>query len=103
MFTQVQIVDQELPWSFSPPSQTTISELRLSVRARKGVVRALRERGLLPDTGSFQYRQVETLDVDVLCRLTEDDLLEQRSFGITSLNEVKKRLALSGRSLTEGR
>jgi DNA-directed RNA polymerase subunit alpha len=58
-----------------------ISELNLSVRARKCMVRL----GLAT--------------VGELVRRTGDDLLECKNFGVTSLNEVREKLAVHGLKL----
>ena len=58
-----------------------ISELNLSVRARKCMVRL----GLTT--------------IGELVRRTGDDLLECKNFGVTSLNEVREKLTLVGLKL----
>ena len=58
-----------------------ISELNLSVRARKCMIRL----GLNT--------------VGELLRKTGDDLLECKNFGVTSLNEVREKLVLKGLKL----
>jgi DNA-directed RNA polymerase subunit alpha len=58
-----------------------ISDLNLSVRARKCMVRL----GLN--------------SIGELVRRTGDDLLECKNFGVTSLNEVREKLALHGMKL----
>ena len=58
-----------------------ISDLNLSVRARKAMVRL----GLVT--------------LGDLCRKTGDDLLECKNFGVTSLNEVRERLTAIGLKL----
>ena len=58
-----------------------ISELNLSVRARKCMARL----GL----GS----------INELCRKTGDDLLECKNFGVTSLTEVREKLDVLGLKL----
>ena len=59
----------------------SISELNLSVRARKCMIR---------------------LGINVmgeLLRRTGDDLLECKNFGVTSLNEVREKLTVMGLKL----
>ena len=58
-----------------------ISELNLSVRARKCMIRLA----------------INTLGD--LCRRTGDDLLECKNFGVTSLNEVREKLTVLGLKL----
>ncbi|MEM1303299.1 MAG: DNA-directed RNA polymerase subunit alpha C-terminal domain-containing protein, partial [Planctomycetota bacterium] len=58
-----------------------ISELNLSVRARKCMVRL----GLTT--------------IGELCRRTGDDLLECKNFGVTSLNEVREKLTAANLKL----
>ena len=58
-----------------------ISDLNLSVRARKCMVRL----GLST--------------IGELLRRTGDDLLECKNFGVTSLNEVREKLSLNGLKL----
>jgi DNA-directed RNA polymerase subunit alpha len=58
-----------------------ISELNLSVRARKCMVRL----------------QINT--VGELLRRTGDDLLECKNFGVTSLTEVREKLTIKGLKL----
>ena len=59
----------------------SVADLNLSVRARKCMIR---------------------LGINVmseLCRRTGDDLLECKNFGVTSLNEVREKLAVMGLKL----
>ena len=58
-----------------------ISDLNLSVRARKCMVRL----GLTT--------------VSELVRRTGDDMLECKNFGVTSLNEVREKLTIHGLTL----
>jgi DNA-directed RNA polymerase subunit alpha len=58
-----------------------IADLNLSVRARKCMVRL----GLST--------------IGELVRRTGDDLLECKNFGVTSLNEVREKLAIQGLKL----
>jgi DNA-directed RNA polymerase subunit alpha len=71
--------------NLSPEEQATlnkpVSELNLSVRARKCMNRL----------------NITTLGE--LCQRTSDELLEAKNFGITSLNEVKEKLAQYGLKL----
>jgi DNA-directed RNA polymerase subunit alpha len=73
------------PESLSPDEQALlnkpISDLALSVRARKCMIRL----GLNT--------------VGELLRRTGDDLLECKNFGVTSLNEVREKLTLQGLKL----
>ena len=73
------------PEPLSPDEQAAlsrpISELNLSVRARKCMIRLA----------------INTL-AD-LVRRTGDDLLECKNFGVTSLNEVREKLAAMGLKL----
>ena len=73
------------PESMTPDEQALldrpITELNLSVRARKCMVRL----------------QINT--VGELVRRTGDDLLECKNFGVTSLNEVREKLTLQGLKL----
>jgi DNA-directed RNA polymerase subunit alpha len=73
------------PETLSPDEQALlsrpISELNLSVRARKCMIRLA----------------INTLGD--LVRRTGDDLLECKNFGVTSLNEVRERLTLLGLKL----
>jgi len=73
------------PESLTPDEQMTlnrpISELNLSVRARKCMIRL----------------GINTMGE--LLRRTGDDLLECKNFGVTSLNEVREKLALQGLKL----
>ncbi len=62
-----------------------MSELELSVRARR----------------CLQRLNVTTLDD--LVHLSEQDLLSTRNFGVTSLNEIKARLAEHGLQLATRR
>ena len=70
------------PESLSPDEQAmlvrSISELNLSVRARKCMIR------------------LGISTIGDLLRRTGDDLLECKNFGVTSLNEVREKLALLG-------
>lgn len=74
-----------VPESMSPDEQAMldrpISDLNLSVRARKCMIRL----GLNT--------------VGELLRRTGDDLLECKNFGVTSLNEVREKLTLKGLKL----
>ena len=73
------------PESLSPDEKAMldrpISELNLSVRARKCMVR------------------LGIAVVGELVRRTGDDLLECKNFGVTSLNEVREKLAVHGLKL----
>ena len=73
------------PESLSPDEKAMldrpISELNLSVRARKCMVR------------------LGIAVVGELARRTGDDLLECKNFGVTSLNEVREKLAVHGLKL----
>ncbi len=73
------------PETLSPDEQAMlarpISELNLSVRARKCMIRLA----------------INTLGD--LCRRTTDDLLECKNFGVTSLNEVREKLTAIGLKL----
>ncbi len=66
----------------------SISDLNLSVRARKGCRRAI--------TGSPQGEAI----LGDLIKLSADDLLDRsRNFGMTSLNEVREKLRRLGLAL----
>ncbi len=71
--------------SFSPDEQAMlerpISDLNLSVRARKCMVR------------------LTMTTIGELLRKTGDDLLESKNFGVTSLNEVREKLTQMGLKL----
>lgn len=73
------------PENFSPDEQALmdrpISDLNLSVRARKCMVR------------------LGTSTIGELLRKTGDDLLECKNFGVTSLNEIREKLTLKGLKL----
>ncbi len=73
------------PRSLSPDEQAMldrpISDLNLSVRARKCMIRL----------------GINT--IGELVRRTGDDLLECKNFGVTSLNEVREKLTLQGLKL----
>jgi DNA-directed RNA polymerase subunit alpha len=75
--TQEQMVDEELSQKLSMP----IQELELSVRA----------------SNCLESAKTET--VGELVKMTEADLLKIRSFGKTSLREIKRKLADIGLSL----
>jgi DNA-directed RNA polymerase subunit alpha len=75
--TQEQVVDEELSQKFAMP----IQELELSVRA----------------SNCLESAKTET--VGQLVKMTEADLLKIRSFGKTSLREIKRKLADIGLSL----
>jgi len=79
------VVDTFEPESLSPDEQATLSrpitELNLSVRARKCMIRL----------------GINT--IGELLRRTGDDLLECKNFGVTSLNEVREKLSLQGLKL----
>ena len=75
--TQEQMVDEELSQKLSMPVQ----ELELSVRA----------------SNCLESAKTET--VGELVKMTEADLLKIRSFGKTSLREIKRKLADIGLSL----
>jgi DNA-directed RNA polymerase subunit alpha len=73
--------EPEVDLSHLPPDQQTIldrpiSDLNLSVRARKCMVR------------------LRMNTIGELIRRTGDDLLESKNFGVTSLNEVREKLTL---------
>ena len=73
--------EPEVDISHLPPDQQTIldrpiSDLNLSVRARKCMVR------------------LRMNTIGELIRRTGDDLLESKNFGVTSLNEVREKLIL---------
>lgn len=73
--------EPEIDVSHLPPDQQTIldrpiSDLNLSVRARKCMVR------------------LRMNTIGELIRKTGDDLLESKNFGVTSLNEVREKLTL---------
>ncbi|MDX1962579.1 MAG: DNA-directed RNA polymerase subunit alpha C-terminal domain-containing protein [Pirellulales bacterium] len=73
------------PEAFSPDEQALldrpISDLNLSVRARKCMIR------------------LGMNTIGELLRKTGDDLLECKNFGVTSLNEVREKLTLKGLKL----
>jgi DNA-directed RNA polymerase subunit alpha len=75
--TQEQVVDEELSQKLSMP----IQELELSVRA----------------SNCLESAKTET--VGELVKMTEADLLKIRSFGKTSLREIRRKLADIGLSL----
>jgi DNA-directed RNA polymerase subunit alpha len=79
----IEVFDE--PQSYSPDEQALlerhISDLNLSVRARKCMIRL----GLNT--------------IGDLVRKTGDDLLECKNFGVTSLNEVREKLTLCGLKL----
>ena len=79
------VLDVFEPESLSPDEQALIvrpvSDLNLSVRARKCMIRL--------GIGT----------VGELLRRTGDDLLECKNFGVTSLNEVREKLAVHGLKL----
>ncbi|MCP3692408.1 MAG: RNA polymerase subunit alpha domain protein, partial [Planctomycetaceae bacterium] len=73
--------EPEIDVSHLPPDQQTIldrpiSDLNLSVRARKCMVR------------------LRMNTIGELIRKTGDDLLESKNFGVTSLNEVREKLTV---------
>jgi DNA-directed RNA polymerase subunit alpha len=79
MLDQAREPDPPLDLSSMTPDQQAvldrpISELNLSVRARKCMVR------------------LGINSIGELIRKTGDDLLESKNFGVTSLNEVREKL-----------
>ncbi len=85
MATERQVLEPVEPESYGPDEQATmtrpISDLSLSVRARKCMIRL----------GINTFGE--------LLRRTGDDLLECKNFGVTSLNEVREKLTLEGLQL----
>ena len=66
---------------WSPITNKPISELKLSIRARKCMIRS------------------EISTIAELVRRSGDDLLERKNFGVVSLNEIRKKLRMRGLTL----
>ena len=83
--TERQVIEAFEPETLSADEQAMlgkpVSDLNLSVRARKCMIRL----------------GINTLGE--LCRRTGDDLLECKNFGVTSLNEVREKLTTLGLKL----
>lgn len=80
------VANREVGWNYdgvSPVLSTPVSELNLSVRARKCMIRL----------------GISTLG-ELICH-TADDLLECKNFGVTTLNEVREALASKGIRLSQ--
>jgi DNA-directed RNA polymerase subunit alpha len=82
LVTERRMTDTYEPESLSPDEQVMlarpISDLSLSVRARKCMIR------------------LGISTIGELVRRTGDDLLECKNFGVTSLNEVRDKLTVHG-------
>jgi len=90
------IVDQEyshLVETIKCNTLPTLNEMGFSVRARKSVFRALQDIGIKCSLGEIGDSQQVTKK---LLEMTGDFLLEQRSCGETTVNEIRERLSENG-------